>query len=68
MFRRTFASMLPRGGVDIVTVKELPWHASITSSTRCAHFNDGAKRRAAQRLPARDKAAAIVERKAKVAV
>jgi site-specific recombinase XerD len=68
MFRHTFASRLTRDGVDIVTVKELLGHASITCTMRYAHSNDEAKRRAVRRLKTSDKVVAIVDRKRKVAV
>jgi site-specific recombinase XerD len=45
MFRHTFASRLPREGVDIVTVKELLGHSNISTTMRYAHSNDEAKRR-----------------------
>jgi len=68
MFRHTFASRLTRDGVDIVTVKELLGHASISTTMRYAHSNDEAKRRAVQRLRSSDKAVTMVPTKAKIAV
>ena len=57
MFRHTFASRLTRGGVDIVTVKNLLGHSHISTTLRCTHSNDEAKRRAVERLPRRAKKA-----------
>ena len=50
MFRHTFASRLTRGGVDIVTVKDLLGHSNISTTLRYAHSNDDAKRRAVEGL------------------
>jgi site-specific recombinase XerD len=71
MFRHTFASRLTRGGVDIVTVKELLGHSNISTTMRYAHSNDDAKRRAVEKLtrpendtnPDGNKIVAIVPRK-----
>ncbi len=68
MLRHTFASRLTRDGVDIVTVKELLGHSSITTTMRYAHSNDDAKRRAVQKLGGRDRVVAIVPRRSKIAV
>ena len=68
VFRHTFASRLTRKGVDIVTVKELLGHSSITTTMRYAHSDDEAKRGAVKRLRNSDKVVAIVPRKAKTAV
>jgi len=45
-FRHTFASRLIRNGADLVTVKELLGHSSVTVTMRYAHTNREAKRRA----------------------
>jgi integrase len=45
-FRHTFASRLTRNGVDLVTVKELLGHSSVSVTMRYAHTNCEAKRRA----------------------
>lgn len=69
MFRYTFASRLMRNGVDIVTVKELLGHSSVTTTMRYAHSNDDAKRRAVSKLTGTsDKIVAIVPRRAKAAL
>ena len=44
--RHTFTSRLVKGGVDIVTVKELLGHSTITVTMRYAHTNLQAKREA----------------------
>ena len=67
-FRHTFASRLTRSGVDIVTVKELLGHSTITVTMRYAHSNDETKARAVARLGTSDKVVTIVPRKQKVAV
>ena len=45
-FRHTFASRLTRSGADLVTVKELLGHSSISVTMRYAHTNRDAKKRA----------------------
>jgi site-specific recombinase XerD len=45
-FRHTFASRLTRNGADLVTVKELLGHSSVSVTMRYAHTNRDAKRRA----------------------
>jgi integrase len=65
MFRHTFASRLTRNGADIVTVKELLGHASISTTMRYAHSNDDAKRRAVAKLATSDKVVTVVPRKKK---
>jgi integrase len=67
MFRHTFASRLTRGGVDIVTVKDLLGHSNISTTLRYAHSNDDAKRRAVERLRCSDKIVTVVPRRAKKA-
>jgi integrase len=67
MFRHTFASRLTRGGVDIVTVKDLLGHSNISTTLRYAHSNDEAKRRAVERLATSDKVVTIVPRRSKTA-
>jgi integrase len=48
--RHTFASRLVKSGVDIVTVKELLGHSSISVTMRCAHTNIESKRAAVAKL------------------
>ncbi|MFZ0462365.1 MAG: site-specific integrase, partial [Candidatus Acidiferrales bacterium] len=48
--RHTFASRLVARGVDIVTVKELLGHSSITVTMRYTHTNLDAKRAAVEKL------------------
>jgi site-specific recombinase XerD len=43
-FRHTFASRLTRNGADLVTVKELLGHSSVSVTMRYAHTNRDAKR------------------------
>jgi integrase len=45
-FRHTFASRLTRNGADLVTVKELLGHSSVSVTMRYAHTNRDAKERA----------------------
>jgi hypothetical protein len=45
-FRHTFASRLTRNGADLVTMKELLGHSSVSVTMRYAHTNCEAKRRA----------------------
>ena len=52
-FRHTFASRLTHGGADLVTVKELLGHASITTTMRYAHTNRSAKKQAVRLLEVR---------------
>jgi integrase len=51
-FRHTFASRLTRAGADIVTVKELLGHSSVTVTMRYAHTNRDAKMQAVRLLGA----------------
>jgi len=46
----TFASRLVNRGVDIVTVKELLGHSSLTVTMRYAHTNFDSKRAAVEKL------------------
>jgi len=48
--RHTFASRLVNSGVDIVTVKELLGHSSLSVTMRYAHTNIDSKRAAVERL------------------
>ena len=48
--RHTFASRLVNSGVDIVTVKELLGHSSISVTMRYAHTNFDSKRAAVEKL------------------
>jgi integrase len=50
--RHTFASRLVNSGVDIVTVKELLGHSSISVTMRYAHTNIESKRAAVEKLSA----------------
>ena len=45
-FRHTFASRLTGNGADLVTVKELLGHSSVSVTMRYAHTNRDAKKRA----------------------
>jgi integrase len=65
--RHTFASRLTRSGVDLVTVKELLGHSTITTTMRYAHSNHETKARAVAQLPTRDKNVTVVPRKQKTA-
>jgi site-specific recombinase XerD len=47
-FRHTFASRLTRNGADLVTVKELLGHSSVSVTMRYAHTNHEAKKRAVE--------------------
>jgi integrase len=55
MFRHTFASRLIGRGADIVTVKELLGHSTVTVTMRYAHTNEEAKVRALRLLNLSDK-------------
>ena len=48
--RHTFASRLVNRGVDIVTVKELLGHSSLSVTIRYAHTNLDSKRAAVEKL------------------
>jgi site-specific recombinase XerD len=48
--RHTFASRLVNSGIDIVTVKELLGHSSISVTMRYAHTNIESKRAAVEKL------------------
>ena len=61
-FRHTFASRLTRSGVDLVTVKELLGHSTVSVTMRYAHSDDETKRRAVDRLPTSDKVVTVVPR------
>ncbi len=61
-FRHTFASRLTRSGADLVTVKELLGHSTVTVTMRYAHSNDETKRRAVCRLSTSDKVVTVVPR------
>jgi hypothetical protein len=47
-FRHSFASRLTRNGADLVTVKELLGHSSVSGTMRHAHTNRAAKRRSVE--------------------
>jgi integrase len=64
-FRHTFASRLTRSGVDLVTVKELPGHATISTTMRYAHSNHEAKARVVALLRSGHKIVTIVPGKQK---
>lgn len=63
--RHTFASRLTRSGVDLVTVKELLGHSTITTTMRYAHSNHDTKARAVAKLPTCVKPVSVVPRKAR---
>ncbi len=63
--RHTFASRLTRSGVDLVTVKELLGHSTISTTMRYAHSNHETKARAVATLRTGSKIVATVPRKAK---
>ena len=48
--RHTFASRLVEGGVDLITIKELLGHSSVTITERYTHPNHGLKRAAVDLL------------------
>jgi integrase len=62
-FRHTFASRLTRDGVDLVTVKELLGHSTITVTMRYAHTNQEAKERAVKSASSRYKVVTVTPRK-----
>ena len=49
-FRHSFASRLTQAGADLVTVKELLGHSTISVTMRYAHTNRDAKTRAVRLL------------------
>jgi integrase len=63
--RHTFASRLTCSGVDIVTVKELLGHSTVTVTMRYAHTNHEAKARAVAQLKSSHKMVTVVPRKQK---
>lgn len=63
--RHTFASRLTNSDVDLVTVKELLGHSTITTTMRYAHTNHESKARAVAKLPKCAKTVSIVPRSAK---
>lgn len=67
-FRHTFASRLTRSGVDLVTVKELLGHSTVTVTMRYAHTNHDTKLRAVAQLKSCDKVVTVTPRKWKKAV
>ena len=67
-FRHTFASRLTRKGVDLVTVKELLGHSTVTVTMRYAHSNHDTKLRAVSQLKHGDKVVTVTPRKWKKAV
>ncbi len=67
-FRHTFASRLTRKGVDIVTVKELLGHSTVTVTMRYAHSNHETKLRAVERLERSDKAVTVLPKRPRASV
>lgn len=63
VFRHTFVSRLVRNGVDLVTVKELAGHSSITTTMRYAHTNEDTKRLAVAKAGTRDKCVTVIPAK-----
>lgn len=66
-FRHTFASRLTTSGVDLVTVKELLGHSTITVTMRYAHSNIEEKTRGVARLKRSHNLVTVVPRKWKKA-
>jgi integrase len=66
-FRHTFATRLIARGVDLVTVKELLGHSTITVTMRYAHTNHAAKAQAVEVLGGSVKTVSIVPRNWKAA-
>jgi site-specific recombinase XerD len=66
-FRHTFASRLTRAGVDLVTVKELLGHSTVSVTMRYAHTNHDTKLRAVTRLKSGAKLVTVTPRKWKQA-
>lgn len=64
-FRHTFASRLTGNGVDIVTVKELLGHSTITVTMRCAHTNREMKERAVKSASGSYKPVTVIPRRRK---
>ena len=58
--RHTFASRLTRNGVDIVTVKELLGHSSITVTMRYAHTDEETKTAAVKKIKASDRVVTVL--------
>lgn len=67
-FRHTFASRLTRKGVDIVTVKELLGHSTVTVTMRYAHSNHETKARAVSRLASSDKTVTVLRKRPQATV
>jgi integrase len=65
-FRHTFASRLTRNGVDLVTVKELLGHSTITVTMRYAHTNREMKERAVKSASGSDKPVTVIPRRRKM--
>ncbi len=63
--RHTFASRLTCSGADLVTVKELLGHSTVTLTMRYAHTNHETKARAVAQLKSSHKMVTVVPRKQK---
>ena len=64
-FRHTFASRLTQNGADIVAVKELLGHSTVTVTMRYAHTNYESKARAVELLNRSDKIVTVRAKRSK---
>jgi integrase len=66
-FRHTFASRLTRHGADLVTVKELLGHSSVSVTMRYAHTYREAKKRAVRLIAGMEPKLVLCPSRAKIA-